>query len=157
MGRLGTLLVVLSLVCFGAAVGLIAFALLHGGATAGVFLIFPFVAGSSPSLGGGVLLLVVGFFTLFFGLAASASEGGTGPEPEESAGEGSLTRGSSPAAAARGAGTGRPQPRVSYGGFLLIGPVPVVFGNREGWAPYLVAMAVVALLAILVFALLQVG
>ncbi len=145
MPRTGAAWLVVALVLFGAAIGLIAFALLHGGATAGVFLIFPFIAGSSPSLAVGVLLLVVGFFVLFFALARMGSleeqeeEGHSLP----SAGTGSTT-----------AGPRAPSSRVSYGGFLLIGPVPVVFGNRPGWLPYLIAMAVVTLLAVLVFAVL---
>ena len=147
MPRTGAAWLVVALVLFGAAVGLIAFALLHGGATAGVFLIFPFIAGSSPSLAAGVLLLVVGFFVLFFALARMGSL----EEPEEP-GEGrSLpSAGTGPATA----GPRAPSSRVSYGGFLLIGPVPVVFGNRHGWLPYLIALAVVTLLAVLVFAVL---
>ena len=147
MPRTGAAWLVVALVLFGAAVGLIAFALLHGGATAGVFLIFPFIAGSSPSLAAGVLLLVVGFFVLFFALARMGSL----EEPEEP-GEGrSLpSAGTGPATA----GPRAPSSRVSYGGFLLIGPVPVVFGNRPGWLPYLIALAVVTLLAVLVFAVL---
>ena len=145
MPRTGAAWLVVALVLFGAAIGLIAFALLHGGATAGVFLIFPFIAGSSPSLAVGVLLLVVGFFVLFFALARMGSL----EEQEEegyslpSGGAGSST-----------SGARAPSSRVSYGGFLLIGPVPVVFGNRPGWLPYLIAMAVVTLLAVLVFAVL---
>lgn len=147
MPRTGAAWLVVALVLFGAAVGLIAFALLHGGATAGVFLIFPFIAGSSPSLAAGVLLLVVGFFVLFFALARMGSL-----EEQEEPGEGrSLpSAGTGPATA----GPRAPSSRVSYGGFLLIGPVPVVFGNRPGWLPYLIALAVVTLLAVLVFAVL---
>ncbi len=145
MPRTGAAWLVLALALFGAAIGLLAFALLHGGATAGVFLIFPFIAGSSPSLAAGVLLLVVGFFVLFFALARMGSL-----EEQEKEGR------SLPSARAGSAtgGPSAPSSRVSYGGFLLIGPVPVVFGNRPGWLPYLIALAVVTLLAVLVFAVL---
>ncbi len=150
MPRTGAAWLVVALVLFGAAVGLIAFALIHGGATAGVILIFPFIAGSSPSLAVGVLLLVVGFFVLFFALARMGSL--EEQEEPEDPGEGrSLpSAGTGPATA----GPRAPSSRVSYGGFLLIGPVPVVFGNRPGWLPYLIALAVVTLLAVLVFAVL---
>ena len=145
MPRTGAAWLVLALVLFGAAIGLIAFSLLHGGATAGVFLIFPFIAGSSPSLAAGVLLLVVGFFALFFALARMGSL-------EEQEEEGPSLR--SGGAGSTTAGPRAPSSRMSYGGFLLIGPVPVVFGNRPGWLPYLIALAAVTLLAVLVFAVL---
>ena len=147
MPRTGATWLVVALVLFGAAIGLIAFALLHGGATAGVFLIFPFIAGSSPPLAAGVLLLVVGFFVLFFALARMGSLEG---QEEAEEGRSLPSAGTGPATARPRA----PSSRGSYGGFLLIGPVPVVFGNRPGWLPYLIAMAVVTLLAVLVFAVL---
>ncbi|MDE1821692.1 MAG: DUF131 domain-containing protein [Euryarchaeota archaeon] len=147
--RAGWLPFLLALLCFGAAVGLIAEAIVHGGATAGVFLIFPFVAGSSPLLALGIVLLIAGFFALFFSAAARATE-----EDDEDAGSSrSTTASTGPVRSAPASGGNTRTPRVSYGGFLLIGPVPVVFGNRPGWLPYLIAMAVVTLLAIFVFVL----
>lgn len=137
--RRGSSLLIVALLLLGTAVGLIAYAALHGQATVGVFVIFPFVAGSSAILGSGVLLLILGLFALFFALP-SWSEGVPSPPPSVP-GSGLLP-------------PGTPAPPASYGGFLLIGPVPIVFGNRPGWLPYLVAMAAVTVVAILVFVLL---
>lgn len=126
----------------GGGVAAIAFSVLQGGAKAGVFVVFPFVIGSSPLLAVGVVLLFVGFLALsLVGLADSAAAEerraparGTGASPVS----GNAPSGSS----------------TSYGGFLLIGPVPVVFGNRPGWLPYLVALALATVIAVLAFALL---
>lgn len=135
--RPGTLPLLLALWCLGGAIGVIADAVLRGGATFGVFLIVPFVAGSSPLLLLGVVLLVVGFFALSWALAARAGE----RLEEGTAGSAAPAPGATP-------------PRASYGGFLLIGPVPIVFGNRPGWLPYLVALAAITVVALLSFVLL---
>ncbi len=136
--RSGALPWLLAMLCLGGAIGAIAGAVFRGGATVGVFLFVPFVAGSSPLLLLGVVLLVVGFFALSWAMASRAGEA---LEP----------RSAGPKAPVPGGGAAS---RTSYGGFLLIGPVPVVFGNRPGWLPYLVALAVITVVALLIFVLL---
>jgi uncharacterized protein (TIGR00304 family) len=136
---------VLAGILVGGGIALLADAIVHGTASAGIFLIFPFVVSSSPLAALGVLALVLGVFVLFFGMAMRQEEDeGAGQAPPAPAGTG---RGNP-----TGAGPGS-RPSASYGGFLFVGPVPVVFGNRPGWAPYLVALALATAIALLALVL----
>lgn len=126
----------------GGGVALLGYAVLSGQASAGVFVVFPFVIGSSPLLALGVVVLVLGLIALTFAGSVAAIE-----DAEEAP----------PARPRSGVGGTDPADRrgeTSFGGFLMIGPVPIVFGNRSGWAPYLVALALATAIALLAFALL---
>ncbi len=117
-------------------VALLALAFLTGGAHFALVLIIPVIYGSSGYLAGGILLFFLGIFVLFWAAAESVSEDPAAPLPYSSSPPGSPGTASS---------------RTSYGGFLLIGPVPVVFGNRPGWLPYLIALGFLTVIAFLLF------
>jgi uncharacterized protein (TIGR00304 family) len=114
-------------------------AVLFGSAHVAVVLIVPVLYGSSPYLALGVLLLVLGFFLTFLGWASMAGD-------EVALGPATPIVSPTGGSADRSEGT-----RRSYGGFLLIGPIPVVFGNRPAWMPYLVAMGIILMLALILF------
>jgi uncharacterized membrane protein len=91
---------------------LVAAAVAEGGARLDLVVVFPVVSGSSGLFLGGVLLVVLGFFSLPFTLAA----GGGGEGPEE--------RLDGPNAGPASSG--------GSGGVLLLGPVPIFFGAARG-------------------------
>ncbi len=115
-------------------VALIVLAVLRGGATAGVVLVIPFVAGSSPILLVGVLALIGAFLTLplAFGSVESSEEAPGTP-----------------------AASGTP----AVGGLVVIGPVPIFFGSWSSaptWVRFAAALAGAVLLVIVVLLLLGV-
>jgi uncharacterized protein (TIGR00304 family) len=117
----------------------LALAIMRGQATLALIVIIPVIYGSSWLLALGAVLAMVGLFLLFAGYAQSV-----GAYEDETEGVKPLP-----------AGTGQPaEKKVSYGGFLLIGPVPVVFGNRPAWLPYLIILAVITVVALVIFLLL---
>jgi uncharacterized protein (TIGR00304 family) len=124
-------LIPLLLVVIG--IGLVVRAVLDGGATAYLLVIFPVVAGTSGLFLLGVILIVVGMVLTPFTLLDSA------PRAQETP---SLA--SSP-------------PAATTGGVILIGPVPILFGawrnisSRRRWGLAILGAAVLAvvILAIL--------
>lgn len=127
-----------SVVALAGGAGLVAFSLLQGGASVALLVIFPVVTGSSLTFLAGVILLFVGFFSMPFGLADRWED----DEPP--------TPSTTPALASR---------QVAGGGFVLIGPVPILFGSWKGissrarWALALVG-AIVLIAAFVGFLLL---
>ncbi|HXW67179.1 MAG TPA: DUF131 domain-containing protein [Thermoplasmata archaeon] len=89
-----------------AGAGLTALAIADGSAHLAWVLIVPVVYGSSPGFAAGVVLMAGGLLTLPLALAPhpAAEEEGTGP-------------------------TVRSRGGVGTGGFVLIGPVPILFGT----------------------------
>lgn len=94
-----------------AGVALVALSIVEGGASVALLVIVPVISGSSLTFLLGVVLLVVGFLSLPFALA---EEWGGAPPSLPSSGT----------AQTGGQGGG--------GGFILIGPVPIVFGSWKG-------------------------
>lgn len=92
-----------------AGVLLIVLSVVEGGASVALFVFVPVVTGSSLAFLLGVALLLVGMFSLPFAIVERWEEepGSPGPTP--------------PMPAAQGQG--------GVGGFVLIGPVPIVFGS----------------------------
>ncbi len=123
-------LALLTGICLGAALATLTLALLEGGAQGAFLLFVPVLYGTSTLFALGVGFLLLTFVLLFLTLSF-----GTSPAGRE-------TPGPSP-------GAGSPQ----VGGFLLLGPVPIVFGNRREMWPYLVPLAVATLLAVVLTAL----
>ncbi len=115
-----------------AGVGLVADAVVRGGARASLVVVIPVVSGGSAEFLVGVLLLVVGFFSLPFTLGTLAA-----PEPSS---------GTDPS----------PSP-WSHGGVVLIGPVPLFFGSwrslsrRARWAWVAVGGAVTVAIVVAAF------
>jgi len=98
---------------FVAGVAMVALSVALGEASVALIVIIPVVSGSSVTFLAGVVLLLAGFVALAF-----AFSGGWEEAP------GPLARERTPAShAARSGGAG---------GFVLIGPVPIVFGSWRG-------------------------
>ncbi len=117
-------------ICLGASLATLTLALLEGGAQAAFVLFVPVLYGTSTLFAVGVGFLLLTFVLLFLTLSS-------GPPPVGH-------RMAAPP-------SGGPSPDV--GGFLLHGPVPILFGNRQEMWPYLVPLAVATLLAVLLTAL----
>lgn len=119
------------IVCIAAAVGI-------GEAEVDLVLVFPVFSGSSPLFLLGIALIVLSFFVGFAMLAMAKSELDhhlTGP------------------------GTGeRPAPsrKTSYGGVVLIGPVPIAFGSDKKIAVTMLIIGIAAFI-VLVSILLMFG
>ena len=97
---------------FVAGVALIALSVADGGASVSLLVIIPIISGSSLVFLLGVVLLIVGFFSLPF------AHTGTGDEATPALPETTPASGTSGGA----------------GGFVLIGPVPIFFGSWKGMA-----------------------
>ncbi len=76
----------------------------------------------------GILLIMLGFFLITFGMMRSAQEN------EE-----------------RDAGQQIREKRVKGGGVILIGPIPIVFGTDKKYALILMALAIVLILLVIIF------
>ncbi len=120
-----------------AGVALVALSVAEGGANVALVVIIPVLSGSSITFVVGVMLLIAGFLSLPFAIAAEWGE-----EP--------TTLPSSATAPMEGQG--------GVGGFVLVGPVPIVFGSWKGisrrarwWLA--LAGAVVLTVALVVFGL----
>ena len=113
-----------ALAVFVAGVALVALSVAQGGASVDLIVIIPVVSGSSPAFLAGVALLITGFVALLFAVSGGWEEEPSPPSP----------------GAARTAPTGS----GGGGGFVLVGPVPIVFGSWRG-----VSRRVRALLALL--------
>lgn len=117
---------------------LIAEAFRNGGAHLALVLVIPVIYGNSVFLAAGSLLLVLGIFMALAGLAM-----GEEVQPRAVTTDRALK------------GTAAPsRSNTTYGGFLFIGPVPVVFGNKEKMLPYMMAMVVVTVLAVVLLLIL---
>lgn len=138
------ILLLAGLLALATGVGLISLAVANGQAHFALFLIVPVFYGASPLLALGSLLLIGGLLLVF--LSPVWDGGAEEWEPAEPPVGSPLA-----ASAATPVPPGGSKPRASYGGFLLIGPVPVVFGNRQGLMPYLVLLGVLMVVAIVLF------
>lgn len=120
---------VVALAALVAGAVLVGVAVLRGGASAALIVIFPVVYGGSVGFLVGVLLIVVGLILLPLGWARLPEDDGE-------------------SAAVSTAGP----PEQAAGGVLLIGPVPILFGSarnlsRRGvWALVAVGVALTAVL-----------
>lgn len=91
-----------------AGASLIVYSAIQGASSVALVIVFPVVSGSSVPFLLGVLLVFVGFFALPFALAHEWDEG-----PRHAP--------SSPLPSA--------EPQGGGGGFVLIGPIPILFGS----------------------------
>ncbi len=122
-------------VLFVAGVALIALSVAQGSAQVALIVIIPVISGSSAAFLAGVGLLVAGFVAFLFAFSGGWEE--ETPPP---------LAGSVPAPTSRSGGAG---------GFVLIGPVPIVFGSWRGTSRRvrgLLALLGAALLIVVVLA-----
>jgi uncharacterized membrane protein len=117
--------------CLAVALATLTLAVLEGGAQGAFVLFVPVLYGTSTLFAVGVGFLLLTFVLLFLTLSWGASQG-----PPQ------------------GAPSGDPHASPQVGGFLLVGPVPIIFGNRQSLWPYLVPLAVATLLAVVLAAVL---
>ena len=124
----------------------VAEAFLSGGAHFALVVVIPVLYGSSPWLALGALgifggiVVLLGFWTV--PLEESGEGRGSPPLPTANPGASTSTSPGNP-----------PRSGTSYGGFLLIGPVPILFGNRREMMPYVLAMGILLVVGVLLFIL----
>lgn len=125
-----------------AGIALVAWSVAEGGAAVDLVVFVPVVSGSSLAFLAGVLLLIVGFFSLPFTLAAGEYSPSDASGPE-------------------GPPSSPPTPSGGLGGFVLIGPVPILFGTWKGvsrrarWLLALVGAVLLTLAIVAVWALVR--
>lgn len=109
-------------------------------ATLNLFVIFPVITATGLWSGLGILLIIVGFLVLFFTWPASMGDAAL-REPIPS---------SAPAtsSASEPAPLGTPPRR--WGGVLLVGPIPVLFGSDPEMAKWMIVAGFVLLAALVV-------
>jgi uncharacterized protein (TIGR00304 family) len=130
-----------SLIAVG--LGMIYEAVASGQAHFALFVIVPVVYGSSLFLALGSFLLLGGTLLLFLSSMGRASWESEEPESELPSAYADAREGGEPT-----------ESNGSFGGFLLIGPVPIAFGNRQGMRPYVVLMGLILIVALVLFVLL---
>jgi uncharacterized protein (TIGR00304 family) len=96
-----------------AGITLVVLSVLRGDATVSLIVIIPVVTGSSATFVGGVGLIIAGFVALLFAFSAPWSSEEAPLRPHQ-----------------RGLPSGEPE--GGAGGFVLIGPVPIMFGSWRG-------------------------
>jgi uncharacterized protein (TIGR00304 family) len=105
-------------------------AAINGEASFGLFLIFPFIYGSGALSLLGVVLIIIGILLLFISPMHEISKIPTYNEfPEEEY----IVE--------------KPQKKTKFGGVVLIGPVPIVFGSDKNMAMLSVITAILIILS----------
>jgi uncharacterized protein (TIGR00304 family) len=127
-----------SLILFVSGVVLIITSVSNGEGQVGLFLIFPFIVTQGWIGAVGSLLLFLAIISVFIGFWTSATQDSGQPSVETS----------SPTPATR--------TKKNYGGVVLIGPIPIVFGSDEKIAKSMLIIAVAILAAfVLIFLILS--
>ena len=116
-----------SLILFGIAL-LVVFSLL-GLASVGLFIIFPFFFSTNPISAIPIIIIIFGFLILFFAPFSGSIE------RNEDRSEPNL----------------RGESKKSFGGIIMIGPVPIIFGSSRKMVYALIGVAVVIIILIFVF------
>jgi len=111
---------------------LIAYAVSTGEAKVYIFVFIPVFTGGTLTAFGGTLLLFLGIFLFFFSLA-----GPGGFDTVE------------PARAAPRAGAPR-TPGTKFGGVVLLGPIPIVFGSDKKIAKWMLVVALILVILLVV-------
>lgn len=127
-----------SLLLFVSGVALITASVSNGEGQVGLFLIFPFIVTQGWMGAAGSLLLFLAIISIFIGFWASETQ---------DAGQALAETGSSMPAA---------QTKKRFGGVVLIGPIPIVFGSDEKIAKSMLIIAAAILAAfVLIFLILS--
>ena len=133
-------LTVASIALFVAGAASIAASIISGEGQVGLFLIFPFVFLQGGIGAVGILLVILGVFCLLIGISTSATD-----IPESTAGE--------PGSAAPKGGA-----KKNFGGVVLIGPFPIIFGSDAKMANIMLMIAVAIVITfVLVFLIMSVA
>lgn len=115
----------LSLICFILGIAFFAFGILSGDVETGVFIVFPFLAGSGIYTFLGFICIFIAILLFIFGFSRSTSEdfgtnSGEQTQPKKTS--------------------------VKGGGVVLIGPIPIVFGSSWKIAFILMIAAIILVL-----------
>ena len=121
-----------------AGLSLVVVSVTNGEADVSLVVVFPVISGSGPLFLIGVALVVTGILSGFMLIAATTYSPVPGPG-DSSWGD---------------AGDGTGEKRSKYGGIVLIGPVPIVFGSNARIAYVMLAVAVGIVMLVLALALL---
>ncbi len=129
---------------FAAGVALILVAVAAGTAEVNLFIVFPVFTGSSPLFIIGILFIALSFFVGFALIMMGELEAfrHAADLPEEV--EEEIHKGAVPE-------THRTKP--SFGGLVLIGPIPIAFGSDRSIAIFMLVAGVVIVVAFIVAAL----
>lgn len=119
--RLGHLVILIGIVC-------IIVDIIQGNASFSLFIIFPVIYGSGIFFLIGGLLIFIGFILTFFGFAYKFSDQEV--ESEE---------------------TGKTEIKKEFGGFVLIGPIPIIFGSNKKMLPYLIFILIIIVILMFLF------
>jgi uncharacterized protein (TIGR00304 family) len=143
-------------------IALFAVDVLRGDAKAGFVLIVPYVIGGGLYSFFGILCIIGAFLMLFFGLARSGwlgveGTGGFGSWGGEEDVEDDMAgspggEGKGKAAAGKKADT-KTGASKRYGGVVLIGPFPVIFGSDRKMALVVAALTIIFLVIMFIFVL----
>jgi len=129
-------LTAIAIILFMLGIVLLAYSVYSGEANVYVFLIIPVFQSSSPFAIGGMALVLVAIFLFFFSLATPLAPeyGETVPATSKQA-----PRQPSPQI---------PQQRASkkFGGVVLLGPIPIVFGSDKRIAKWMLVLALVIII-----------
>lgn len=140
----GLLLVVLGL-------ALLVWSALQGDLRVGLFLVVPYVVGTGllPFLGF-VLLVAGAFLALAAGFPRAAGDAAWEPADAAPPPPGRDARRD----AWEGPGGARAGRRAKHGGFVLLGPIPIVWGNDRRMLPWLVLLGIGLVVLMLVLPML---
>ena len=135
----------LSLLLIFAGIALLFYAVAIGEANASLFLIFPVIYGSGLYSLLAMLLIMIGMILLFFAPFQSVKENMSGYEEEnyDNAYYGNYESYAEPTNLEE-----HREKKVKYGGVVLIGPIPIVFGSDKNMAKVSILAAILMLIAI---------
>jgi uncharacterized protein (TIGR00304 family) len=122
----------LALACVAGGIALLGYSASKGATEAGLFLVFPVVFGSGIEAFAGTLLIIAGIILGMMHMAAAYPAVGGETVPASGPSEGS-------------------PPTVKAGGFLLLGPFPVVFGSDKKVTTAMLVLAIVLTLLLISF------
>lgn len=127
-------LTVLALMALVGGLALLAYSAATGEGQVVLFLIFPVFTGSGLASFAGMLLIMLGLFLGFLSMAGFALPAtGAAPPPEAAA----------PATP--------PSPAKKFGGVVLLGPVPIVFGSDRRVTNAMLVLAIVLTILLVLF------
>jgi uncharacterized protein (TIGR00304 family) len=125
-------------------IALLAWAVSSGEAEFYLVVIIPVISGTGPVFAAGALLFMIGIMVTFTGYSLRSverMEAIEGPPPREPQGE------------ARPPASGPPSGGAEFGGFVFIGPVPIVFGKGQRASKWMLVASVVFGILLIVFIL----
>jgi len=133
----------LSLLVIFAGIALLFYAVAIGEANASLFLIFPVIYGSGVYSLLAILLIMIGMILLFFAPFQSVREAHRA--------EGRYDEEYGIYEEPRDLSLQDEKKKVNYGGVVFIGPIPIVFGSDKSMARLSVLIAILMLVAFLLF------